>query len=314
MTTTGNLADAALVILNGKETGNEAVREAILARRAAGHRVDVRVTWEEDDAARFVAQATREGYGTLVAAGGDGTLRAVAEAMALNQSQARLGLLPLGTANDFANAAGVPLEPAAALALLDGPVSTIDLVEAEGQLFLNMATGGFGSQVTANTPGELKRLLGGAAYLLTGLTRFAEVHSAHGRFRGPGFEWEGEFLALGIGNGRQAGGGHVLCPTALVNDGLLDIGILPASQDVLGTLGEFLSKGFSTEEMFVRARLPWVELEAAEGLDMNLDGEPVKRERVRFEVRPGILQVYLPVDSPLLGATAGTLAAPAATS
>ena len=71
MTTTGTLADAALVILNGKETGNEDVREAILERRAAGHRIDVRVTWEEDDAARFVEQATREGYGTLVAAGGD---------------------------------------------------------------------------------------------------------------------------------------------------------------------------------------------------------------------------------------------------
>ena len=66
--------------------------------------------------------------------------------------------------------------------------------------------------------------------------------------------------------------------------------------------------------MFIRARLPWVELEAAEGLDMNLDGEPVKRDRVRFEVRPGILQVFLPVDSPLLGETAGTLAEPAATS
>uniref|UniRef100_UPI002B1CF55B diacylglycerol kinase family protein n=1 Tax=Pseudomonas oryzihabitans TaxID=47885 RepID=UPI002B1CF55B len=86
MTTTGTLADAALVILNGKETGNEEVREAILERRAAGHRIDVRVTWEEDDAARFVEQATREGYGTLVAAGGDGTLRAVAEAMAQNHS------------------------------------------------------------------------------------------------------------------------------------------------------------------------------------------------------------------------------------
>ena len=106
----------------------------------------------------------------------------------------------------------------------------------------------------------------------------------------------------------------MLCPTAVVNDGLLDVGILPASQDVLGTLGEFLSKGFSTEEMFIRARLPWVELEAAEGLDMNLDGEPVKRDRVRFEVRPGILQVCLPVDSPLLGETAGSLAEPAATS
>ncbi len=75
-----------------------------------------------------------------------------------------------------------------------------------------MATGGFGSQVTANTSEDLKKVLGGAAYLFTGLTRFSELKAAYGELEGPDFHWKGELLALGIGNGRQAGGGHVLCP------------------------------------------------------------------------------------------------------
>ncbi|AMR67526.1 lipid kinase YegS [Aquipseudomonas alcaligenes] len=292
----------ALLILHGKQAQNEEVRAAVLALRERGWQLAVRLTWEGGDAARLVQEALAAGYPTLIAGGGDGTLREVAEALALAGSQASLALLPLGTANDFCRAAGIPLLPAEALALLECEPRPIDLGEVDGQLFLNMATGGFGSRVTANTSEELKKLLGGAAYFLTGLSRFAEVHSAFGRFDGPGFAWEGDFLALGIGNGRQAGGGHVLCPQAQVDDGLLDVCIVPASQDVVGTLGTLLSGGIlGLEAVSVSARLPWLEVEAPEGLDINLDGEPLESCHLRFAARPGALRVHLPDSSPLLG-------------
>lgn len=296
----------ALLILHGKQAQNEEVRAAVLALRERGWQLAVRLTWEGGDAARLVQEALAAGYPTLIAGGGDGTLREVAEALALAGGQASLGLLPLGTANDFCRAAGIPLLPAEALALLECEPRPIDLGEVDGQLFLNMATGGFGSRVTANTSEELKKLLGGAAYFLTGLSRFAEVHSAFGRFGGPGFAWEGDFLALGIGNGRQAGGGHVLCPQAQVDDGLLDVCIVPASQDVVGTLGTLLSGGIlGLEAVSVSARLPWLEVEAPEGLDINLDGEPLESRHLRFAARPGALRVHLPDSSPLLGGGAG---------
>ncbi|MGQ7818508.1 lipid kinase YegS [Metapseudomonas furukawaii] len=292
----------ALLILHGKQAANEEVRAAVHARRAAGWELAVRVTWEGGDAARLVKEALAAGYRTLVAGGGDGTLKEVAEAMAKANTDASLVLLPLGTANDFARAAGVPLEPGAALALLDTPPSPIDLGDADGHLFLNMVTGGFGSRITASTSEDLKKVLGGAAYFLTGLTHFAEVHSAFGRFRGPDFAWEGEFLALGIGNGRQAGGGHPLCPQALADDGLLDLCIIPAPQDVVGTLGTLLSGGIlGLETVSVSARLPWVEVEAPEGLDLNLDGEPLESRRLRISARAAALSVHLPSDSPLIG-------------
>ena len=292
----------ALLILHGKQAQNEEVRAAVLALRERGWQLAVRLTWEGGDAARLVQEALAAGYPTLIAGGGDGTLREVAEALALAGGQASLALLPLGTANDFCRAAGIPLLPAEALALLECEPRPIDLGEVDGQLFLNMATGGFGSRVTANTSEELKKLLGGAAYFLTGLSRFAEVHSAFGRFGGPGFAWEGDFLALGIGNGRQAGGGHVLCPQAQVDDGLLDVCIVPASQDMVGTLGTLLSGGIlGLEAVSVSARLPWLEVEAPEGLDINLDGEPLESRHLRFAARPGALRVHLPDSSPLLG-------------
>lgn len=291
----------ALLILHGKQALNEDVRAAVEGKREQGWELAVRVTWEAGDAQRLVAEALAAGYNKIIAGGGDGTLRDIAEAMAAQPGDASLVLLPLGTANDFSRAAGISLEPAQALDLLDRSPTSIDLGEVGGQVFLNMATGGFGSNVTANTSEDLKKVLGGAAYLFTGLSRFSELHAAYGELQGPDFHWSGELLALGIGNGRQAGGGQVLCPEALVDDGLLDISILPAPQEVVDTLKNLLADGFGIDNMFVRARLPWVEIKMSEGLHINLDGEPLEGDDLRFEVRPAALRVHLPANSPLLG-------------
>ncbi|MFJ4349276.1 lipid kinase YegS [Pseudomonas sp. NPDC089428] len=286
----------AILILHGKQAMNEAVRQAVGALRERGWTLDVRVTWEGGDARRLVGEALAAGYGHVIAGGGDGTLRDVAEAMGQARSEASLALLPLGTANDFARAAGISLEPAEALALLELPPRSIDLGQVGDQLFLNMATGGFGSQVTASTSEDLKKMLGAAAYLFTGLTRFSELQTASVQLSGPGFDWQGDLLALGIGNGRQAGGGQVLCPDAQVDDGLLDIAILPAPQEMVGALRDLLAG----EGLFVRARLPWVEITCSQGLDINLDGEPLQADSLRFAAVPAALKLHLPPNSPLI--------------
>ncbi|MBZ9666122.1 lipid kinase YegS [Pseudomonas sp. LMG 31766] len=291
----------AWLILHGKQALNAEVRAAVNGLRERGWDLAVRLTWEGGDAERLVEEGLAAGYSTLIAGGGDGTLRDVVEALVKARSEASLALLPLGTANDFAHAAGIPLTPVAALALLEFEPVAVDVGMAGERVFLNMATGGFGSNVTANTPEELKKVLGGAAYLLTGLSRFSEVRAAAGRFHGPDFEWQGEFLALGIGNGRQAGGGHLLCPEASINDGLLDICIVPAALDVVGTLGTLLSGGIlGLQSVAVSARLPWLEVEALEGLDLNLDGEPMESKGLRFRAEPGALRLHLPEHSSLL--------------
>lgn len=285
----------AMLVLHGKQATNDAVREAVKQMRERGWTLDVRLTWEGGDAERLVQEALAAGYPHIVAGGGDGTLRDVAQAMA--GASASLALLPLGTANDFAHAAGVPLEPEEALLLLEQPARTVDLGAAGERIFLNMATGGFGSTVTANTSEDLKKVLGAAAYMLTGLSRFSELQSASVELTGPEFHWQGQLLALGIGNGRQAGGGHELCPEAVIDDGLLDISILPAPQEMVGALRELLSG----EGLYVRARLPWVEIRSSQGVDINLDGEPLQADALRFEARPGALRLHLPPGSALLG-------------
>lgn len=123
----------ALLILHGKQALNEELRAAVQARREAGWDLAVRLTWEAGDAQRLVGEALDAGYRQLIAGGGDGTLRDVAQALAEASQPASLVPLPLGTANDFARAAGVPLEPSAALDLLDVPARPVDLGRSAGR-------------------------------------------------------------------------------------------------------------------------------------------------------------------------------------
>ena len=299
------------LILNGKSAGNDAVRNAVAALRDSGVRLDVRVTWEHGDAERYVAEAIEDGVDTVIAGGGDGTLSEVAAALAHRDETAEtlpsLGLLPLGTANDFATAAGIPVEPEAALSLIrDSAAVPIDLLKLqandETHWVANLASGGFGTQVTTETHEGLKKLLGGLAYVLTGLSKLGRIEPLQARVRGPGFDWSGDFIALGIGNGRQAGGGQALCPQALVDDGLLDLTIVPPLEgELLATFGTAMAEGkdAALDRVALRRALAWVEIESAQPLTLNLDGEPVEAMTFRIECMPKRLRMHLPADCPL---------------
>lgn len=294
------------LILHGKQATNDALRQAVMARRQCGDDIAVRVTWEAGDAERLVREGLDAGITRFIAGGGDGSVRDIINAMmASGQSDLSLAIAPLGTANDFATAAGIGPEMESAFTLLDQAPVPCDVVKINDQHFLNMATGGFGTEVTTDTPEELKRLLGGAAYLLTGLGKFTEIQAAKGRFYGDDFEWEGEFLAAGLGNGRQAGGGQRLCPDAIINDGLLDVAILPADMDLLAGLRELLDNELREDPdhqgLFVRARVKALTVETPSTMHFNLDGEPMESRRFDIQLLPGRIALYLPEESPLLG-------------
>lgn len=300
------------LILNGKSAGDDPLRDAIAAMRSRGIALSVRVTWEGGDAERYVSEAIADGVDTIVAAGGDGTLSEVATTLAHRDEAAAdlptLGLVPMGTANDFATAAQWPETALAALELIAArPAQAIDLLKlvANGEVHwaANLASGGFGTQVTVETHEGLKSMLGGLAYVITGISKLGRIEPIRARIHGPDFEWEGGFIALGVGNGKQAGGGQALCPDALIDDGVLDVTIVPELDgEVAKTIGTMLTEGkhAALDRVATRTQLPWVEIDAAEPLTLNLDGEPVKSGHFRIDCVAARVRMHLPPDSPLL--------------
>ncbi|WP_058914357.1 lipid kinase YegS [Entomohabitans teleogrylli] len=291
-----------LLILNGKSAGDDALRQAVTTLREEGFPLLVRVTWEKGDAARFIDEALEAGAQTVIAGGGDGTINEVASALAALDSGPRpaLGIVPLGTANDFATSAAIPDEPEKALRLaISAKATAVDLVRVNQQAcFINMATGGFGTRITTETPEKLKAALGGISYLIHGLLRFDTLKPDSCEIRGDNFHWRGEALVIGIGNGRQAGGGQQLCPQALINDGLLELRIF-TGEELMPALLSTLTRS-DENPAIIDGQSAWFEVSAEHEMTFNLDGEPLSGSTFRLDVLPDALQCRLPPDCPLI--------------
>jgi YegS/Rv2252/BmrU family lipid kinase len=199
---TGARSRKVQLILNGKAAGSDALQTAVARQRAAGDSIEVRVTLEKADARRFVAEAGE--VDLLIAAGGDGTLNEVVHGLMDLSKVARpvLGVVPLGTANDSAIGCGIPRDPEEALTLcMEGEGVPVDVGKANEHWFLNAASIGFGAEVTASTPPELKRLLGQAAYTMMGAILGTNIQHYQGRLTLPDYEITGTGPMAIVGNG-----------------------------------------------------------------------------------------------------------------
>ncbi|MEB5756957.1 lipid kinase YegS [Citrobacter cronae] len=293
---------ASLLILNGKSADNLPLRETIAQLRDEGVEIHVRVTWEKGDAQRYVDEARRLGVATVIAGGGDGTINEVSTALIQSQggNVPALGILPLGTANDFATSVGIPeaLDKALKLAIA-GNATEIDMVQVNDKTcFINMATGGFGTRITTETPEKLKAALGGVSYFIHGLMRMDTLKPDVCDIRGEDFHWQGKALVIGIGNGRQAGGGQQLCPTALINDGLLQLRIFTGEELLPGLLSALTQS--EDNPNIIDGASSWFDIRAPHEITFNLDGEPLSGQEFHIEILPAALRCRLPPDCPLL--------------
>lgn len=291
------------IILNGKKAGLKKVRDAVSAVRNEASGLEVRATYEHGDVERLVGEAIAEGVERIIAGGGDGTVNEVADAMLKRPQRLELAIMPLGTANDFATACQIPADLVAALSLaVAGKSTPVDIGKANERHFMNVASLGFGAEVTVDTPVELKNFLGGGAYTLTGLIKAMNFSPYGGKVSTPDAELSGAAIVAAVCNGSQAGGGQVLAPGACIDDGLLDVLIVGdfSSRDLPQVIDEI--RALSPDGKFVKLfKTPWVEMSAEEKIiPVNLDGEPYRAEVIRFEALPGAIDLVLPEGCPLL--------------
>jgi len=293
-------------LLNGKSAASIELRDTIYALREQGINIDVRVTWEQQDILRFVQEACIDGIERLIAAGGDGTVHETANALMSCKADYKipsLGIIPMGTANDFSSSCGLPATINDALNFaVTADTFPVDIIQVNQNYFLNLATSGFGASVTAATPPELKRILGGAAYSLMGVIMALNLKPHDGDLTLPDEKkHKGSILVAAIGNGRQAGGGRVLTPKAYIDDGLLDILLIrhfPVSD--LGLVLQELSELPGEGQYVSYIQTPWFDFSHQQGINVNLDGEPYSFKDGHAEVIPHALELILPSNCSLL--------------
>lgn len=292
------------LLLNGKKAAQQDIRDAVMALRKEGHTLEVRPTWEAGDIERLVCEAAEQQVTRVIAGGGDGTVNEVVDAILKHQLALEVAVLPLGTANDFARACHVPTDsPYQALKLaLSGESYRVDAAKANERHFINIATAGFGAQVTANTPVALKNFLGGGAYTLSGLLQAINFQPFEGTIRFDDNTREAGVVVGAVCNGRLAGGGQALAPNAYIDDGLLEAVSIEAfsAADIPVVLSELQQQGDGETQFIHRKQVKRIEWLSNQVMPINLDGEPLSCPEVVMEVLPQALALVLPESTPVL--------------
>ncbi|MFW2405998.1 MAG: lipid kinase YegS [Gammaproteobacteria bacterium] len=287
------------LILHRKSANEERVKEAIKTVQKEGFDLRVLVPFNKKEKPRIVQQALDEGAERIIAGGGDGTINGVANALIGDGSakpDVTLGVCPLGTANDFARGCGLPFTDLAECLRIactrEG--REIDIGVLNGRHFVNVASAGFGAEITATTPVDLKKALGGAAYTLMGMVMALKLTPYEGRLIIPGEEpVEGSMLFMAVGNNHFAGGGFDVAPHAKLDDGLLDLTAIRADGGVkLAGIDKEIADPMNPDNkvLFYR-QLPEFTIESEKKLHCNLDGEPVRKKKLHFSIRPRHLRV-----------------------
>ena len=255
---------------------------------------------EGEDILEIVLQAVAQGFDTVAAAGGDGTVSAVANG--LIGTDARLGIIPLGTANVLARELGIPLALADACALLHGPNATthIDAMKVKGKHYFTQIGIGVDAVMIRDTTVEHKRWLGNGAYVWTAATRFIGFQPHRFSIAADDRRARPRALQVVLANSGSLGtSGLRRGPDVEVDDGKIEVCILRAQ-----TLLNFLSVGWSV----VRGRhkedrniqfLPAeraVAVHTDRPLPVQGDGEVIGETPLEVQVVPHALPVVVPIS------------------
>jgi diacylglycerol kinase (ATP) len=273
---------------------------AINARLREAGDVDVVLTTGDGDGVEAGRRAALEGYDRVFVAGGDGTLNEVLNGLAQVDgalAAITLAVVPLGTGNDFATAIGVPESPEDAVdALAGGTVVPVDLGRVNDRCFLNISAGGFIAEVSDAVNPQLKTVLGKLAYLVGGAQVLLDYEPFAARVANAATTTEASLLAFAVCNSRLIGGGRLIAPHAIVDDGWLDACLIHAmpTLDFVALLRRVSSGDHVDDDRVTYFRTRALELVFERAIRINTDGQVLEADRCRYDVLPGAVRVLMP--------------------
>ena len=198
---------------------NLRVVETILQQRGIAY--ELHQSHAVHDAETIARRLTEAGENDLIVLGGDGTLNEVLNGL-VDPTVCKLGLIPSGTGNDFAERRGISLDPAKALArILDGEATPVDYIDVSGTRCMNIA--GLGIDVDVLERCQKGRMKGKLKYMISLIKSLFAFKGYRVKVVSAGKEETHEVLICAACNGSQFGGGIKICPPAREDDGQMDV-------------------------------------------------------------------------------------------
>jgi diacylglycerol kinase (ATP) len=302
--------------VSGTDSAPDVLQKINERLREGGGELDIVMTVGANDASDAAEAAARAGvYDRLFVGGGDGTLNEVVNGVARVEGalgRITFGLVPLGTGNDFAAALGLPEEIGAALdILLAGRTVVADVGDLNGRRFVNVSAGGFIAEVSDAVNPQLKTIAGKLAYLVGGAQVLLDYEPVRAQLSLTGddgsatIERELDVQMFAVCNSRMVGGGRLIAPHALIDDGLLDVCLVEAmpTLEFIGLLSSVSAGDHLADPRVSYFRARSLELHFARTIKVNTDGEVLETDHCRYTLAPRAAR-FLAGDAPFAGQSA----------
>lgn len=282
---------------SGREAFKKNLPEVLARFEIAGYETSCHATTCTGDATEAAKVAVERGFDIIVAVGGDGTLNEVVAGVSQYEVRPKLGLIPMGTTNDFARAMHIPRNIDKAIdIILNGETMPVDVgIMNDERYFINIAAGGKITQLTYAVPSKLKTILGQFAYYLKGIEMMpSSIKATNMRIEYDDEVFEGETILFLCGLTNSVGGFEKLAPDASLNDGNFTLIVLKKCNlaDFIRLLTLALRGEHLNDPNVIYKKATRVSVTSEESVHINLDGEYGGDSPVEFKNLKAHIEVF----------------------
>ncbi len=292
----------AMLILNpssGKEEALDHKESVLEVLKEMNYDITLKETEKEDDATRFAEEACRERYDLVVSMGGDGTLNETITGLAKQEYQPALGIVPLGTVNDFARALNISMDPEEAIQQLKtAETKRVDIGRINDRYFMNIIALGGIAEATFGVSVEQKTKLGPLAYMIEGFKTIREKEPFEADITYDEQKWEGSALLFLMALTNSVGGFEKLAPDAEVNDGHLHCFVIKdvPLYKLISIMTALLKGELEEDENVEYFKAKEVHVNSDKDLISNVDGDEGAHVPLTVEVLSRHIPILCPVE------------------
>lgn len=284
---------------SGRESFKKHLPDVLEILEKAGYETSCHATTGAGDATAAARIAVERRFDLVIAAGGDGTINEVVNGMAEQEYRPKLGVIPVGTTNDFARALHIPRDIAAAAEIIaKGDTIPIDIGRMDDKYFINIAGGGRLTELTYDVPSKLKTMLGQLAYYLKGIEMLPSLKATQVRIEYDGKLFEGEVMLFLVALTNSVGGFEKLSPNSSINDGMFSLLILKDTNlaDFIRIASLAIRGEHINDPNVLYTKANRIKVTSEEKVQLNLDGEFGGLLPAEFVNLYRHFEVFVPID------------------